>query len=266
MDLFIRDIQDFIKCQRPKIGLKPYGVSRDIFELPSHQGFNPILLVFHHLNESSASHLKKISDLTSNEEYLVIHLWEDWWKFYSEKVKSRINSLLGNSIRIHGRETIIKGINNDELISFLDRNHLHIPIKAKYKYGLFFNEELESVMSFSKGRPMNRDEVIYDSYELLRFCNKLNHTVVGGFTKLLNHFIQSVSPDDIMTYVDMDWSDGTTYEMAGFMLQGQLPPMEFLLDMSTGKRIYPGEKQLLQSASIKKVYNSGSYKYIKKIK
>ncbi len=266
MNLFIEDIAKFINRQKPAIHLKPYAGCGDIFELSFHQDSKSILLIFHVLNETTSSHLKKISEFTSNDEHLVIHLWEDWWEFHSEKVKSRLNSLLGNSFRIHGRETIIKDINNDELLSFLDRNHLNIPLKAKYKYGLYFNEELESVMSFSKGRPMNRGGVLYDSYELLRFCNRLNHTVVGGFTKLLNHFIQTVSPDDIMTYVDIDWSDGTTYEKAGFTLEGQLPPMEFKLDLRSGKRIYPGEQKLLPSALITKVYNSGSYKYIKKIK
>ena len=263
MQLFIKDIEDFIRSQRPEINIKQFEGAPDVYELSSNQGFNRILLVFHLLSEPADAHKKKISDYISSCNLLVIHLWEDWWKFHQKKIESRLNSLLGKSARIHGRETLIKNINNNELLNFLEKNHLNVPLKAKYKYGLFMKRELLAAMSFSKGRMINRNGIPYDSYELLRFCNKLNHTVVGGFSRLLHHFIQSVSPDDIMTYSDKDWSDGSTYEKAGFVLDGQLPPMEFTLDLQSGERIYPGKKTPVRSV---KVFNSGSLKYIKKLR
>jgi hypothetical protein len=151
-------------------------------------------------------------------------------------------------------------------LAFLDKNHLHVPIKAKYKYGLFIDSDLVAVISFSKGRPMERHGITYNSFELLRYCNKLNHTVVGGFSKLINHFIREISPDDIMTYVDKDWSDGTVYCKAGFVLQGHLPPIQFILNRSTGQRLYAENEDSTSVQSGVKVYNSGSYKFIKYLK
>ena len=210
----------------------------------------------------------------------ILYLWEDLWRFHKLKIESKLKSILGFSKRIHGRKTIVKTITNNDLVSFLEVNHLHIPIKAKFKYGLIYEKQMFAVMSFSKPRPLDRDGELYHSYELLRFCNKLNHTVVGGFSKLLHHFINAVHPEDIMTYVDKDWSDGSTYEQVGFKRLHTLEPMEFLLNTETGERIYP-DRTIQKVSNIEgacdgisgdkkhlftRVYNSGSYKYLMLLK
>lgn len=225
-------------------------------------------------------HKMKNEKIEGLEDYKLLYLWEDLWQFHRPKIESKLRSILGVTHRFHGRDTIVKPITNNELILFLVKNHLHVAIKARYKYGLFYNKELMAVMSFSKGRPINRNGMVFRSFELLRFCNKLNHTVVGGFSKLLQHFIRTVHPDDIMTYVDKDWSDGLTYEKAGFGLIQMLEPMEFLLNTESGERFYPHRVQLHISKGDEtnlmaeesnlnecaRVCNSGSYKYILQLK
>ena len=210
----------------------------------------------------------------------LIHIWEDLWIFHREKVCSKLSSLFGFTHRIHGRETNVIKLNNKQLIDFLGKNHLNVPIKGKYKYGLVHGESLEAVAAFSKSRPITRNGLKYNSYELLRFCNRLHVTVVGGFTKLLNHFIKTANPDDIMTYVDADWSDGSLYRRSGFELVEKTPPIRFLLNTNTGEREYPHivfkrhslspypfrsdaeEKEFMEGNGYKEVYNSGSYKYL----
>lgn len=224
---------------------------------------------------------KKIDDEASKNER-VIHLWEDQWMYHQEKIKSKIQSLLGLTTKIHGRQTRIVKLNNDQLIEFLHKHHLNVPIKAKYKYGLYYNNELVAVMSFSKGRPINRHGRTYNSFELLRYCNKLHMTVVGGVGKLLNHFIREQSPDDIMTYVDADWSDGRSLVPLGFKQIAFKNPMNFYLNVKTGEREYEEMLLLKLGLSIETplkerhevllnegyicVYNSGSYKYILDLK
>jgi hypothetical protein len=237
-----------------------------------------VILVFHLLDESTETHLAKINRFQADENFKIIHLWEDLWKYDCEKVKSRLVSVIGKSKRLHGRESTIRAINNDELVAFLTKNHLNVPIKAKYKYGLYHEELLVAVMSFSKSRNIKRGGESYNSFELLRFCNKLNHTVVGGFTKLLEHFIKAVKPDDIMTYVDKDWSEGLSYQKAGFVLVEQKEPLEFWLDIETGQRLYPGRNEsivplediekgnTLPGKRYIKVFNSGSYKFLRMLK
>ncbi len=210
----------------------------------------------------------------------IVHLWEDQWVFYKEKIHSKLKSLVGVTNRIHGRETNPVKIDNKQLTEFLNKNHLNVPIKAKYKYGLLKDEELVAVMSFSKGRQIERKNAIFHSFELLRFCNRLNTTVVGGFSKLLHHFIKIHNPDDVMTYVDNDWSDGQSFLALGFEISEKMPALEFWLNIKTGEREYPHivmEKHKVSASKItnesdrasfldkfgyKKLYNSGSYKLI----
>lgn len=210
------------------------------------------------------------------------HLWEDQWLNQPEKIKSKIRSLVGLTAKVHGRQTTVVKLNNDELIGFLNDNHLNVPIKAKYKYGLTFKHDLVAIMSFSKGRPIQRDGMKYNSFELLRYCNKLNMTVVGGVSKLLKHFIKEQSPDDIMTYVDADWSDGKALETFGFELVGYKDPIRLYLNLTSGEREYedflreklglrgvpdPGELRAeFINAGYAPVRNSGSYKYILDLK
>ncbi len=214
----------------------------------------------------------------------IVHLWEDQWVFHEAKIRSKLKSLMGITERIHGRETNIISIDNSQLMHFLNVNHLNVPIKAKYKFGLLKDNELVAAMSFSKGRKIVRENVVFNSYEMLRFCNKLNLTVVGGFSKLLLYFMKIQIPDDVMTYVDCDWSDGQSFLAKGFELLERIPSIEFWLNMKTGEREYPHlvlkkhKKSMLDFESdnekisflIKngyvQIYNTGSYKYILKRK
>ena len=55
-----------------------------------------------------------------------------------------------------------------------------------------------------------------NSYELLRFCNKLNTTVIGGASKLFQHFLTHYQPSKIISYADRRWSNGQLYFNLGF--------------------------------------------------
>ena len=54
------------------------------------------------------------------------------------------------------------------------------------------------------------------SYELLRFCNKLNTSVVGGASKLYKYFERNYSPEMVISYADKRWSSGNLYFNLGF--------------------------------------------------
>lgn len=53
-------------------------------------------------------------------------------------------------------------------------------------------------------------------YELLRFCNILNITIVGGTNKLFKYFIDNYNPNEIITYDDKCFSDDNLYKQLGF--------------------------------------------------
>ena len=195
-----------------------------------------------------------------------INIWEDVYHQHPEVVCSRLMSLLGKSERIYARETNIVTLNQTELNDFLLNNHLNVPTKAKFKYGLQKDGELVAVISFSKSCPIQRDGVTYRSHELIRYCSKLDHTVTGGLSKLISHFVSQHKPEDIMTYVDKEWSGGVSYKKLGFELTDETAPQAFWVVKSTGERYYSMEeagRYALASSDIQKVYNCGSLKYVK---
>ena len=73
-------------------------------------------------------------------------------------------------------------------------------------------------MTFGYTRQQRKYNKDYNNtYELLRFCNKLNTNVIGGASKLLKHFIDDIKPNEIITYADKRWSIGNLYETLGFV-------------------------------------------------
>lgn len=64
------------------------------------------------------------------------------------------------------------------------------------------------------GKPYLNKSNEYE-WELYRFCNKLNTSVVGGFDKLFKYFIRNYNPKNILTYSDFAKGDGHTYEKWG---------------------------------------------------
>jgi hypothetical protein len=54
--------------------------------------------------------------------------------------------------------------------------------------------------------------------------------------KLLKAFIKEVQPDDIMSYADLEWSEGEVYERLGFEAEAEKEPVTFTIDPQTWER------------------------------
>ena len=54
---------------------------------------------------------------------------------------------------------------------------------------------------------------------------------------MLRSFIDEVGPDDIMSYADLEWSQGNVYQTLGFTLEGQKEPVLFSVDTDTWTRV-----------------------------
>jgi hypothetical protein len=53
-------------------------------------------------------------------------------------------------------------------------------------------------------------------FELVRFCNKINISVVGSANKLFTYFLKNNEADTIITYADISMFSGSVYEKMGF--------------------------------------------------
>ena len=112
---------------------------------------------------------------------------------------------------------------------FLEKNHLMGNSKDSVRLGLYYEEKLVSLMTFSKRRIALGVSIIKEGdWELNRFCSLINTNIVGAFPKLLKHFNKNYNPKQITTYADIRWSgmnpENTVYNKSGFNFIHQSPP------------------------------------------
>jgi hypothetical protein len=142
----------------------------------------------------------------------LLHIWEHDWNKKRPIFESLINVAI-NKIenRLYARKCELKEISSSEAKEFLEENHRQGSCPAKHRYGLYYNGDLVSIMTFGKSRFSNKYE-----YELLRLCTKVNTSVVGGASKMFKQFIKDVEPKSIGSYSDMSMNNGGIYDKLGF--------------------------------------------------
>ena len=114
---------------------------------------------------------------------------------------------------------MIKEVSSKDSREFLNNNHLQGYCNSKVRLGLYYNDELVSLMTFGKPRFNKKCE-----WELLRFCNKLNTSVVGGASKLFKHFVDTYKPSNMLSYSNIAKTTGKMYEKLGFENNGVTQP------------------------------------------
>jgi hypothetical protein len=169
-------------------------------------------------------HIKK-TQICKNNGVRLIHIFEDDFDGKLNIVKSIISNVLNLSSKIYARKTILKKINNKNLIQeFLTKNHLQGFVNTNINYGLYFNNELVSLMTFMKTRKILNKTNKESEYELVRFCNKTGVSVIGGASKLFKQFIKEYNPITVLSYCDLSWSNGGLYKNLGFYSIGITKP------------------------------------------
>ncbi|MFW6225628.1 MAG: DUF7487 domain-containing protein [bacterium] len=161
----------------------------------------------------------------------LIHIFEDEWRDKKEIVKSIIKSKIGIfDKKIFARKCFIKEINLEEERRFLKENHIQGYIPSSIKYGLYYENELISIMTFGKSRYNKKV-----NFEMLRFCNKLNYSVIGGASKLFKYFVNN-NKGNIISYSDKRYFDGKIYSILGFNKQKDSYPNYYYLDSNYSYR------------------------------
>ena len=199
-------------------------------------------------------------NLCKDKNIHLIQIWEDDWNYKQEIIKSMILNKLGkNKNKIYARKTEIREIEDTNLIrEFLEQNHIQGFVGSTIKIGLFFENELVSLMNFKKQNV---------NYELNRFCNKLNTSVIGSASKLLKYFIKKYS-DDIYTFANLSYSNGSLYNNLNFKISKILSPDYSYVFNNKRKHKFgfrgKNERENMLDKKIYRIYDTGKIKYIYK--
>lgn len=194
-------------------------------------------------------------------------------------VASMILNAVGRSERIYARKTESKIIDSKTARAFCEANHINGYAQSRLQIGLYRGDELVSVMTFSPSRYEKRQ----GAWEIVRFCSILNHTVVGGASKLIAAARERVGSemDCLLTYADLMHGTGNGYRACGFKEIGRTEVGYFWYSDNTGREsrqkyqrhklekvfneAFPKEmteNDIMFSKGYRKIYNAGNAKFI----
>lgn len=152
----------------------------------------------------------------------LFHIFGYEWTTKKDIIKSMIRNLLHkNKYKYYARNAKIRQIDNKTCDKFLSENHKNGSSNSPIRYGAFINDDLLAVMTFSKLRltisKNNYSDDFENSYELVRFCSKLNTNFIGIADKMFKRFLSDYSPKFITSFSDRSHTRGGLYEKLGFI-------------------------------------------------
>lgn len=168
-------------------------------------------------------HINK-SKLAQKYGYQCVCIW-DWDN--KEKI---INNILNSSTKIGARKCVVKEVDIEEANSFINKYHLQNNIKSQIRIGLYYNNDLVSIMTFGEPRYNKNYE-----WELLRYCS--NCIIIGGAEKIFNYFVIKYNPNSILSYCDFSKFNGDVYNKLGFKKLRFNSPSLHWYNTKTGKHI-----------------------------
>ena len=269
MERFIREIKAFLESYHLKVNKVRSGLGFESISLnlSPHDSLHTLLLVgiiAESIEESSSQEAAiqvEIGQICSDTGHYPLIVTEDRWRRQGDMMRARILSHLQLFTQIYARNCELRRIDRSIAREFLNANHSYGDAACRYCYGLFLKRhtghnailsdpadataipdrhsagDLIAVATFSNARKWIKGDKVIRSYEWTRYASLPGVRLSGGMGKALKAFIEDVQPDDIMTYADLEWSEGSVYERLGFTLEGSRPAVSFIIDPSDWSRI-----------------------------
>ena len=165
--------------------------------------------------------------LAKDNGYNVIHIFE--WDDINKVVQ-----LLKNRATVYARKCEVRMVSDVDTGNYLDTYHLQGTCRGqKIRLGLYYDNQLVSLMTFGKSRFNKNCE-----YELLRYCSHYN--VIGGAEKLFKYFVDNYKPNSIVSYCDTSKFSGKVYDTLGFEFIKTNKPRKHWYSMKEKRHITDG--------------------------
>ena len=236
--------------------------------------------LYWHEDKPANYHLNKFKDCKDHGIQLLT-IWEDQIVNKPKIVESVLLSKLGLiSNKIGARKCIIKEVPIKECNIFLNQNHIQGKTNSTIKLGLYYKDELVSVMTFSKQlKHGSKSQNNIGYWNLSRFCNKLYTNVIGSASKLLNYFINMYHPNNIISFASNDISNGNLYRTLNFNEDNHYTNAYWYINKKTLQRYHrtsftkdnlkklgfdienKTESQIMNNLPFYKIYDSGHIKF-----
>ena len=186
--------------------------------------------------------------------------------------------------KINARQCIVKEISPREKQDFLTKFHLQGNDISSVFLGLFFEDQLVGVMTFSRpSRSRSSKQILKREglWELNRYATDYKYCVRGGAGKLLKYFMQHYDWSEIYSYADRRWSEGEMYKKLGFKLTSISKPNYWYVPKGYYKREYrynytkyklieaghdkyKTETQIMQEKGYTRIWDCGMLKFVLK--
>ncbi len=178
------------------------------------------------LQNEKRKHLDKLNRCRTKDVRLVQFTDKEWCE-KEEICKSIIKNFLNiPERRIRASKCEFYSLSEIEYRRFLETNHIQGYAGCSEKLALKYDNEIVSVMSIGVSR-FNKNS----SYELIRFCNKLNYKIYGAASKLFG----SIKKNNMVSYSSNDYFSGDLYKKLGFVFSHETEPGYFYIK---GTKIY----------------------------
>ena len=181
--------------------------------------FNGLYWHSEQLGKDKYYHYNKFK-LCKEKGIRLISIFEQDWLNKEHKVKQIIKNIFNIESIIYARKCTLKQLDYNIKSEFINNYHFDgDSVQGSIAYGLYYNNELVSCMTFGKLRGQNSLRNDKAHYELVRFVTKSGLCVVGAVSKLFKHFIKEYNPKYILCYSDNDFFTGNVYNKLGFKLK-----------------------------------------------
>lgn len=206
-------------------------------------------------------HKDSVSEILKLKGTYPLTIAEDRWRTQKDMMTARLLAHVQIFTQLYARNCEVRKIDSRTAAEFLAENHSYGDAKCRYRYGLYLKRHtghnagkdaadsacrkispgtLVAAATFSNARKWIKGDKTIRSYEWTRYASLPGVRLSGGMGKLLKAFIEDVKPDDIMTYADLEWSEGDVYKALGFVLEGQKAPVDFVIGSDWKRTALPG--------------------------